>query len=66
MALGNNTQRSYSIIPCFIFVEVSAAFTCQAYIKGSSSLQELSDLLAILFVGKDAFLLDHINIHLHT
>ncbi|KAF7237561.1 Phospholipid phosphatase-related protein type 1 [Varanus komodoensis] len=22
MALGNNTQRSYSIIPCFIFVEL--------------------------------------------
>lgn len=53
MALGNNTQRSYSIIPCFIFVEVSAAFSCQAYIEGGSFLKELSNLLAILFVAKD-------------
>lgn len=66
MALGNNTQRSYSIIPCFIFVEVSAVFRCQAYTEGSSALQELSHFLAILFVRKNAFLLGNMNIHLHT
>lgn len=66
MALGNNTQRSYSIIPCFIFVEVSAALSCQAYIEGISTLQELSHLLAILFVRRKAFLLDNMNIHLHS